>query len=116
MPTEFWAKAFSCAVYLINRSPTKSSKSCTPNEAWYGKKPKVSHLKTFGCLAYAHVPDSLRTKLDDKSEKCIFIGYSERTKAYKLYNPKTKKFVIRRDVRFDEKSFYDFSGVSGSNN
>ncbi|XP_073121665.1 uncharacterized protein [Henckelia pumila] len=57
---------------------------------------------------------SLQTKLDDKAEKCIFIGYSERTKAYKFYNPKTKKFVISRDVRFDEKDSFDFSDYSSS--
>ncbi|XP_074342697.1 uncharacterized protein LOC141680342 [Apium graveolens] len=51
--------------------------------------------------------DAIRSKLDDKSEKCIFIGYSERSKAYKLYNPVTKKVVISRDVRFDENSAFD---------
>ncbi|KAG6474344.1 hypothetical protein ZIOFF_068270 [Zingiber officinale] len=81
----------SCAIYLINRSSTKRLQNSTPNEAWYEKKPNVTHLKTFGCLAYSHIPDALRTKLDDKSEKYIFIGHSERSKAYKLYNPKTKK-------------------------
>ena len=90
---------------LINRSPTKSLDNITPNEAWFGKKPSVHHLRTFGCLAYSHIPSTLRSKLDDKSEKCIFIGYSERTKAYKLYNPKTKKIVISRDVRSEKKSF-----------
>ena len=53
-------------------------------------------------MAYAHVPDLNRGKLDDKSEKCIFIGYSEVTKAYKLYNPSTRKVIISRDVLFRE--------------
>lgn len=112
MSAEFWVEAVSCAVYLINRSPTKILQNSTPNEQWFGKKPSVSHLKTFGCLAYIHVLDSLRTKLDDKSEKCVFIGYSERSKAYKLYNPTMKKVVISRDVCFDEKSCYNFSNFS----
>lgn len=71
---EFWAEAVSYAVYLINRSPTKGLNNCTPHEAWFGLKPKVCHLRTFGCVAYAHIPDALRNKLDDKAEKCIFIG------------------------------------------
>ena len=103
----FWAEAVSCAVYLINRSPTKILKNHTPHEAWYGKKPNVHHLKVFGCVAYSHIPDAMRSKLDDKAEKCIFIGYSERSKAYKLYNPVTEKVVISRDVRFDENSVFD---------
>jgi hypothetical protein len=67
----------------------------------------VQHLKIFGCVAYSHVPKELRNKLDHKAEKCIFIGYSERSKAYKLYNPKTKKFLISRDVHFDENASFE---------
>ena len=80
----FWAEAVSCAVYLINRSPTRSLENCTPHEAWYGTKPSVRHLRVFESVPYSHIPDAMRSKLDDKSEKCIFIGYSERSKAYKL--------------------------------
>ncbi|CAL2260415.1 unnamed protein product [Prunus armeniaca] len=110
---ELWAEAVTCAIYLINRSPTKALNDCTPHEAWYGMKPSVHYLRIFGSVAYAHVPDAVRNKLDDKSEKCIFIGYSERSKAYKLYNPKTKKFLVSRDVRFDEYSdFYDHGASS----
>jgi hypothetical protein len=49
-----------------------------------------------------HVPKQLRIKLDDRSEKCIFTGYSEQSKAYRLYNPITTKFIISRDVEFKE--------------
>jgi hypothetical protein len=69
----------------------------------------LSHLKVFGCVAYAHVPDQLRKKLDDKAEKCIFVGYSEETKAYKLYNPQTQKVIISRDVTFDEDGVWEMS-------
>jgi hypothetical protein len=106
LPRKFWAEAVSCAVYILNRSPTKSLMNITPHEAWYGSKPDVSHLKVFGSIAYALVPGEIRRKLDDKAEKCIFIGYGERSKAYKLFNPKTEKIVIR-DVRFDEVSLFD---------
>jgi hypothetical protein len=53
---EFWAEAIQTAVYLKNRSPTKAISDMTPLEAWSGNKPKVSHLRSFGCKAYAHVP------------------------------------------------------------
>jgi hypothetical protein len=43
-------------------------------------------------------------ELDDRDEKCIFLGYSEESKAYKLYNPLTKKLVVSRDVIFDEEN------------
>ena len=61
-------------------------KDRVPQEAWSGMKHYVSHFRIFGCVAYALVLAELRRKLDDKSEKCIFIGYSEDSKAYTLYN------------------------------
>ncbi|KAF7150925.1 hypothetical protein RHSIM_Rhsim02G0113200 [Rhododendron simsii] len=74
----------------------------TPEEAWSGRRPAVDHFRIFGCVAYAHIPDQKRKKLDDKGEKCIFLGVSDQSKAYKLYNPITKKILISRDVIFDE--------------
>jgi hypothetical protein len=53
-------------------------------------------------VAYAKIPDARRTKLDDKSEKCIFVGYGERKMGYKLYNLITKKVIMSRDVIFEE--------------
>ena len=103
LPKEFWAKAVAIKVYLSNRSPTRSVWKKTPQEAWSGRKPGISHLIVFGSIAHVHVPDERRTKLDDKSERYIFIGYSTHSKWYKLYNPNCKKFVISRDVIFDEK-------------
>ena len=69
-----------------------------PKEAWSGIKQGVTHMRVFGYVAYAHIPDQLRKKLDSNGEKCIFIGYNEESKACRLYNPSTKKFVISRDV------------------
>ena len=64
-------------------------------------------LKVFGCVAYAHIPDELRKKLDKKVQKCIFVGYLEDTKAYKLYDPVTRKVIISRDVQFVENESWD---------
>ena len=56
----------------------------------------------FGCIAYVHVPNELRTKLDPKVEKCNLIGYSLEQKGYKCYNPVTRQVRVSRDVVFDE--------------
>jgi len=85
---------------LINGSPTQSVPNTTPIEAWSGFKPNVQHLKVFGSITYAHVPKAVRSKLDDKAEKTIFIVYKHG--GYKLYNPMTKKVIISRDVTFAE--------------
>ena len=60
----YWAEAVATAVYLRNHVPTIDlSKKITPmNE--FGRKLNLSHLKVFGCIAYAHTPDVTWTKLD----------------------------------------------------
>jgi hypothetical protein len=109
VPKLFWPEAVKWACYVMNRSPTLSVKNMTPEEAWSGEKPSVHHFKVFGCLAFAHIPDSQRTKLDDKSIKCIHLGVSEESKAYKLYDPEKKKIIISRDVVFEEKKGWNLS-------
>ncbi|MCO5558670.1 hypothetical protein L7F22_012256 [Adiantum nelumboides] len=86
----------------MNRIPTAAIKDMTPEEKFRGKKPYVSHFKVFGCIAYVHVLDELRTKLDIKAEKCVFIGYSVEQKGYKCYNPVTHQVTVSKDVVFDE--------------
>ncbi|KAJ0448763.1 putative RNA-directed DNA polymerase [Helianthus annuus] len=109
LPNFLWAEAVSTAVYVLNRSPTKALVNQTPLEAWSGKKPSVSHMKTFGCVAYGLVPAQLRRKLENKSEKCIFLGYSDQTRGYRLFNPNTKAFSVKRDVTFLEDTRWDWS-------
>jgi hypothetical protein len=97
------------AVYILNRCPKKSTKNRVPQEAWTGLKHSVVHLKVFGCVSYAHVPDELRKKLDNKGQKIIFVGYSEDTKGYKLYDPIARKFIINHDVQFMENEAWNGS-------
>ncbi|XP_027181738.1 uncharacterized protein LOC113780119 [Coffea eugenioides] len=84
--------------------PTRSVPEKTPEEVWSGRKPFVGHLRVFRCIAYSHISDQLRKTLDDKGEKCVFIGYSEVSRAYRLYNPVTKRVIVSRDMNFDERS------------
>ena len=46
-------------------------------------KTKYHHLRIFGCMAYAHVLDKKRKKLDDRGVKCVFLGVSAKSKAYR---------------------------------
>jgi hypothetical protein len=70
--------------YLINRSPSTTLDENNPHEVWNGKKSSLTHLKVFGCEAYVHIPKEKMSKLDEKDEKCIFIGYKDGMKGYKL--------------------------------
>ena len=61
-----------------------------------------SHLKIFGCEAFVHIPKENRTKLDDKSIKCIFLGYADEDFGYRLWDPVKHKIIRSRDVIFNE--------------
>ena len=64
-------------------------------------------LDIFGCLVVMlmHVPVEKRKKLDKKSVKCVFVGYPNQSKGYKLYEPSTGKMLRSRDVIFIENEF-----------
>ena len=99
------------AVYILNRCPTKSLNKKTPFEAWHGKKPNVSHLRTFGCVAHVKTVGPGLKKMSDRSKKMVFIGYESGTKGYRVFDPSTKKLVISRDVIFDEQQPWDWTSA-----
>jgi len=80
-----------------------------PKEMFTGKKPEVSHLSIFGCLVYLHVPKDKRMKLDRSGKKGIFVGYSDSSKAYRVYIPGYKMIEISRDVTFDKDTTFSRS-------
>ena len=80
LPHKLWMEAVACGTHVLNRYPTKVLKTITPFEVWNDRKPSIDYMRVFGCLAYAHVPQQLRGKLDDKAIKCIFVGYSAGSK------------------------------------
>jgi len=94
LSNEYWDEAVACSGYILNLSPTISVKNKVPQESWSGMKSIISHFKYFGCIAYAHVLEELRRKLDDRSEKCIFVGYRKQSKVYMLY-----KTIIKCKVK-----------------
>jgi len=98
LPIRLWGEAIMTVTYLKNRSPTTALDKITPYEAWHGKKPDLSYLHTFGCIAYHHV-EGARRKLDDKSLKCQFLGY-EGANQFRLWNG--KNVLISSHVQWDE--------------
>ncbi|BFG30032.1 hypothetical protein CerSpe_163060 [Prunus speciosa] len=111
VPKRFWLEGVNWSNHVLNRCPTLTVKNVTSEEPWSGKKPNVGYFRIFGCLAYAHVSDSQRIKLDNKIVKCVMLGVSEESKAYKLYNPNTQKIIISKDVVFSEDEGWDWSNV-----
>ena len=89
------------AVHLLNRSPTSALDGKTPYEAWHGRKPTVSYLHVFGCLAFVKELNHVG-KLDDRSSPGVFIGYAEGAKAYRVLDPVTRRMHVACDVVFVE--------------
>ncbi|KAM0011112.1 putative RNA-directed DNA polymerase [Helianthus debilis subsp. tardiflorus] len=102
LPKWLWSEAGNWASHIVNRCATSALEDKVPEEAWSGKRPNVDYFKIFGCLCYVHVPTQLRSKLDDRSHKCIFLGISTESKAYRCYDPIARKIIISRDVCFEE--------------
>jgi hypothetical protein len=97
-----WEEACNTTVYIQNMSPYRVLGSKTLEEAFTRRKPEIGHLWIFGCLTYCHVPSEKRTKQEPTIEKGILVGYSETSKAYRIYIPTLRKAVVRRDVKFEE--------------
>jgi len=72
-------------------------------------KPLVSYFIVFGCMAHAHVPNVRRIKLDNKSTTRVLLGVSEESKGYRLFDPIVKRFIISRDVIFEEDKQWDWT-------
>ena len=91
------------AVYLINRSPSSALEFKIPEELWITHEVDLSNLRRFGCLAYVH---SSEGKLFPRAKKCVFTGYPEGVKGYKVWLLDEKKVVISRSVVFREELVY----------
>jgi len=102
----FWAEAVKTTCYLINRSPTTTLDCGIPEEVWTGKNLNYSHLKIFGCEAFINISKENRTKLDDKSMKCIFLGYADENLGYRLRDPVKHKIIRNRDVILNESEMF----------
>jgi transposase InsO family protein len=93
VPHHFWAEATHTAVYVLNQIPSRTL-LCTPFESWFSQIPSLSHLRTFGCLAYIYAEKHTRSKLDPKSQSGLFMAYTAESKAYHIWDLTKEKIVI----------------------
>nr|KYP62383.1 Retrovirus-related Pol polyprotein from transposon TNT 1-94 [Cajanus cajan] len=99
----FWGEAVNTTCFLINRTPSTAISLKTPIEIWTGKPTNYSNLRVFGCNAYYHVNEG---KLLPRSRKCLFMGYGDGVKGYRIWSPSEKKVILSRDVIFDESHLF----------
>ena len=102
----FWGEAVLTATYVINLTPTGALKiDKTPYELWHGRNLQLKYLKVFGSTAYVH-NRTRQTKFELKSWEGILVdGYG--SNGYKLWDVETARFIVFRDVNFDETNFLE---------
>lgn len=77
VPNFFWPETAKWEAYILSRSPTLFVKDMILEEVWNCAKPTIHHFKVFGCLAFVHILNAQRKKLDVKSIKYVHLGMNE---------------------------------------
>lgn len=102
VPSKFWAEAINTANYIRNRCISKSLNGTSPYKIWTGRVPNVRYFQIFGTKAFILNKEQNKDKFSSRSKECMFIGYSEESKAYRLWDGNEKKVLVSRDVVFTE--------------
>ena len=102
LPKYFWGHAVSTACHVINRVSIRPILKKTPYELWNERRPNISYFKVFGCKCYILNTKDKLGKFDAKSTEGIFLGYSEHSKAYVIYNKKDQCIQESIHVSFNE--------------
>ncbi|GJV77015.1 putative ribonuclease H-like domain-containing protein [Tanacetum coccineum] len=102
LPTKFWAEAVSTACYVQNRVLIVKPHNKTPYELFRGFKPAIGFMKPFGChVTILNTLDNLG-KFNEKSDEGFFVGYSLSSKAFRVYNIRTRKVQENLHIGFLE--------------
>ena len=107
----WWGEAVLTSCHVLNKVPNKNQDQ-TPYEMWNGRKPSLSYLRTWGCLAKVNVPIPKKCKLGPKTVDCVFLEYAQRSIAYRFLVVKSEVLDVHvdnimesRDAIFFENNF-----------
>ncbi|SCZ94936.1 BZ3500_MvSof-1268-A1-R1_Chr11-3g03491 [Microbotryum saponariae] len=103
--SRLWGEAAMYFVRCKNMTPHAGVSGEIPDARWYGYAPDVSSLRTFGCRAWHCLPSASCSALDPKAMPLIFVGLDDHSKAYRLFNPATRKVLLSRNILFHESEF-----------
>ena len=112
VPSTFWNFAVQLAAYIHNRALTKSiPDNKTPFEIWFGRP--ISNENFWMYCLQCNPQNTTPNKLTDRAIKCVFLGYSQTSSGYILYDIESNFTFESRDDRFKEDEF-PFQGLSSS--
>lgn len=113
----YWAEAAVTVIYLLNRVVITVLSGKIFYEVFWGRKLSFLYLKVFGFSVFVFISEVKRKKLDDRFRQLVFVGYSEESKVYKLFDSVIFKIILFRSVIFKEFVFLQTdmdTGGSGS--
>ncbi|GJU23637.1 putative ribonuclease H-like domain-containing protein [Tanacetum coccineum] len=102
LPTTFWAEAVNTACYMQNRVLVVKPHNKTPYELFHGRTPTLSFIRPFGCLVTILNTIDHLGKFDSKADECFFVGYSLNSKAFRVFNSRTRIVEENLHIRFSE--------------
>ncbi|GJR89380.1 putative ribonuclease H-like domain-containing protein [Tanacetum coccineum] len=102
LPTTFWAEAVNTACYVQNKVLVVKPHNKTPYELFHGRTPTLSFIRPFGCpVTILNTIDHLG-KFDGKADEGFFVGYSLNSKAFRVFNSRTRIVEENLHIRFSE--------------
>ena len=97
-----WGEAVNTACHTANRVYFRPGTKKTPYELWKERKPNVKYFRIFGSTSFILKDRENVGKFDSRSDERIFLGYSSTSKAYWVYNKRTRKVMETVNVVIDE--------------
>ncbi|GKB63743.1 retrovirus-related pol polyprotein from transposon TNT 1-94 [Tanacetum coccineum] len=97
-----WAEAIATACFPQNRTIVHTRHNKTPYELIRGRKPNVQYFHVFGSLCYPIIDRDDLGKMKPKADIGIFVGYSESSRGFRIYNRRNKKIMETIHVKFDK--------------
>nr|GFC38213.1 retrovirus-related Pol polyprotein from transposon TNT 1-94 [Tanacetum cinerariifolium] len=102
VPLFFWAEAIATACFTQNRSLVIPRHEKTPYHIINDRKLSVKFFHIFGSVCYIVRDGENLEKMKEKGDECIFVGYSNQSKAYRVFNKRTRVIMESIHVNFDE--------------
>ncbi|XP_075515303.1 uncharacterized protein LOC142549942 [Primulina tabacum] len=98
----FWAEDLNTACHISNKVYLRSGSTMTSYEIIMGKKPNLKYFYVFGCVCYTLNDRDQLAKFDSKSDKRLFLGYATYSRAYRMFNLRTRTIMESINVVFDD--------------
>ncbi|GJR64238.1 retrovirus-related pol polyprotein from transposon TNT 1-94 [Tanacetum coccineum] len=102
VPLYFWAEAIATTCFTPNRLLIIPRYEKTPYHIINGRKPSVKFFHIFGSICYIVRDGENLEKMKEKRDACIFVRYSTQSRAYRVFNKRTKVIVKTIHVNFNE--------------